>query len=233
MNNMGLSPKEYLLQILKDEESVFKEVTRLDEKEKVEYEELLKHLEEVHKKENSKLFTTTQKGKALENLVSFLLEKASIFEIYENIRNSTNEIDQLLCLNYKGRKFKELLPFPGDFFLSECKNYNKKVDVTWVGKFFSLLTTNQSRVGFLFSYHGLTGTNWNNAVGLTKKIFLLKEKIEDRSYIIDINITDFRLIKQGHSLLELIDSKIKALRTDTNFEKFLQLKHPALEEGEK
>lgn len=32
MNNTGLSPKEYLLEILKDEESVFREVTRLDEK---------------------------------------------------------------------------------------------------------------------------------------------------------------------------------------------------------
>lgn len=79
----------------------------------------------------------------------------------------------------------------------------------------------------------INGEKLTDAVGLTKKIFLLKEKIEDRSYIIDINITDFRLIKQGHSLLELIDSKMKALRTDTNFEKFLQLKHPALEEGEK
>ncbi|GAC40751.1 hypothetical protein [Paenibacillus popilliae] len=233
MNNVGLTPKEYLLEVLKNEEDMFREITRLDGKEKAEYEELLEQLEEVHKRENQQHYDTHQKGKALETIVSFLLGKSVIFEIHENIRNSTNEIDQLLCLSYKGKKFKDFLPFSGDLFLSECKNYNKKIDVTWVGKFFSLLTTSHTKIGFLFSYYGLTGKKWNNAVGLTKKLFLLKERLEDRTYIIDLNISDFRLIQQGHSLLELIDSKMKGLKTDTSFEVFLQLKHPVLEEREK
>ncbi|MEV2910048.1 acetylglutamate semialdehyde dehydrogenase [Paenibacillus larvae] len=226
MNNPGYKLKKYLLEVLDTEEKKYKELTKLDYEETSRYEELLAHLELVN---SSKNYTTIEKGKALENLVSFLLEKSSVFDIQKNIRNSTNEIDQLLTLNFKGLKFREFLPFPEDLILCECKNYNRKISVTWVGKFFSLLASNRSKIGLLFSYHGLSGENWNSSVGLTKKIFLLKEKLEERIYIIDINIKDFRLIAEGCSLLQLIKLKMSSLRTDTDIKDFINLKHPALE----
>jgi len=234
MNNIGLSPKQYLLQMYDTEEKRFREITRLDTEEKLEYKKLLAHLKKVHEKDQDakkkkikSQYSTTDKGKALEELVSFLLEKSSVFEVHENIRNSTNEIDQLLILNHKGRKFEEFLDLPDYIYLSECKNYNKKIGVTWVGKFFSLLTSNKSKIGFLFSYYGFAGSSWNSSVGLVKKLFLTKEKLNERTYIIDINLKDFERIEEGCSLLEIIQAKIKALRLDTNFEKFLELKHPA------
>ncbi|WP_407545322.1 acetylglutamate semialdehyde dehydrogenase [Priestia sp. HNGD-A6] len=236
MNNIGFSPKQLLLEMYETDEKRFREITRLDDKEKSKYRELLTHLKRVHeedkeakKKKIKSPYTTNDKGKALEELVSFLLEKSSVFEVYQNIRNSTNEVDQLLILNHKGKKFKEFLNLPGYIYLSECKNYNKKVSVTWVGKFFSLLISNKSRIGFLFSYHGFAGSSWNSAVGLVKKLFLTKEEINQRTYIIDINLKDFEKIEEGYSLLEIIDAKMKAIRLDTNFEKFLELKHPAQE----
>lgn len=44
-------------------------------------------------------------------------------------------------------------------FITECKNHNKKVDVTWVGKFYSLMNLTDNSLGILFSYKGLTGKN--------------------------------------------------------------------------
>ncbi|WP_422657354.1 acetylglutamate semialdehyde dehydrogenase [Paenibacillus sp. EC2-1] len=230
MNNIGLTTKQYLLSQYEDEKDRFREITRLDEEDKHQYKELLDHLIKLH--EGSVNASTEEKGKALEGLVSFLVKKSSVFNVFDNIRNTTNEIDQLMELNHIGKKMKEFITLPGDIFLSECKNYNKKIGVTWVGKLYTLLASNQSKIGFLFSYYGLAGSSWNSASGLTRKVFLLKEKLEDRTYIIDINIKDFKKIDQGASLLELIDAKMKALRLQTNFEKFLAEKHPAITTGE-
>ncbi|QUL57589.1 acetylglutamate semialdehyde dehydrogenase [Paenibacillus tritici] len=230
MSSVGLSAKEYFLSQLEEEEKIYREITRLDDKDMLQYKTLLTRLDDLHKG-IKKSNTTKETGKALEDLVSFLFDKSSIFSVYENIRNTTNEIDQLLELNYKGEKLRHFIKLPGDIFLSECKNYNKKIDVTWVGKFYTLLESNKSRIGILFSYHGLTGANWNDATGLTRKLFLLKEKLEERSYIIDINYKDFEKIKEGESLLEIIEAKMKGLRFQTNFEKFLEKKHPALLEN--
>ncbi|WP_106769085.1 acetylglutamate semialdehyde dehydrogenase [Paenibacillus faecalis] len=229
MSDVGLTAKEYILSQFADEKKRFREITRLDEKDEHEYKVLLEKLITLH--EGSGKASTADKGRALENLVTFLLEKSSIFDVYDNIRNTTNEIDQLLELNHIGKRLKDFITLPGEMFLSECKNYNKKISVTWVGKFYTLLASNQSKIGLLFSYYGLSGSNWSSATGLTRKIFLLKEKLEDRTYIIDININDFKAIEQGESLLEIIDLKMKALRIQTNFDKFLKEKHPALLEN--
>ncbi|OME03382.1 acetylglutamate semialdehyde dehydrogenase [Paenibacillus odorifer] len=232
MSNEGLTAKELLLSQYYTEEKKFREITRLDEKDHEQYKHLLQELVGLH--EGSVIAqNTVVKGKALENLVKFLLVKSSVFEVYENIRNTTNEIDELLELNHIGRKLKDFITLPGELYLSECKNYDRKISVTWVGKFYTLLESNASKIGILFSYHGFTGRNWNDATGLTRKLFLLKEDLKDRTYIIDINKDDFKKIEQGHSLLELIDIKMKALRVQTNFEEFLREKHPALlEEAE-
>lgn len=233
MNKLGLNPEEYFA-LLDQEEEMYKELSRINDSAMEEYKVLLKKFVDVNSKTVSaekserKEFNTTHKGKALEELVVFLLEKTGLFKVYKNIRNTTNEIDQLLELSFRGKHFNKYLPFSGDIFLSECKNYNKTIDVTWVGKFYSLLVSNQSRYGFLFSFHGFTGVSWFNAVGLTKKLFLHKERMEDKIHIIDFNFRDFQLIAEGHSFLEILDSKIKELMTAADYTKYLDEKHPAL-----
>ncbi|MEK5277749.1 MULTISPECIES: acetylglutamate semialdehyde dehydrogenase [Paenibacillus] len=233
MSKQGLNPSEYFA-LLNQVEEMYKELSRLSDPVMEEYKVLLQKFIDVNSKALSKdkaelkTFNTTHKGKALEELVVFLLENTGLFKVHKNIRNTTNEIDQLLELTFIGNHFKEHLPFKGSIFLSECKNYNKAIDVTWIGKFHSLLVSNHSRYGFLFSYHGFTGSGWGNAVGLTKKLFLHKERMEDKIHIIDFNHSDFQLVAEGHSFLEILDSKIKELLTAADYTKYLDEKHPAL-----
>ncbi|KAF6616328.1 hypothetical protein J2W97_001411 [Paenibacillus jamilae] len=196
MSNVGLSPHEYLKFADIDEmEEHFNTLSRLNDEDLSEYKKLLVNLEKVNKKEVTKTKkeqgenNTLQKGKALEKLVSFLWEKSGFFEVHENIRNSTNEIDQLVDFNFKGKLFESFLPVNrknSRFLISECKNYNKTIGVTWVGKLYSLTCTNSSRFGFLFSYHGMAARGgWDSAIGLTKKLFLQKERLDERVSIID------------------------------------------------
>lgn len=169
------------------------------------------------------------KGKALEKLVSYLLSvSGDIFKVKCNLRTSTNEIDQLIELTPKGKSLiahgqinKHL-----QLFLGECKNYNKKIDVTYVGKFCSLLLTNNTRLGILFSYHGVTGKKWSEGSGLIKKFYLHREDVEKRYCIIDFNINDFTAIKEGSNFLQIIDDKISALQFDTDYLRYISI-HPA------
>ncbi|MEI4801291.1 acetylglutamate semialdehyde dehydrogenase [Bacillus sp. FJAT-51639] len=226
-NNRELSAKEYFLQCLKDKERVFKEITRLSQAEKETYIGLLENLKKVNK--NRKDYSNKEIGKSLEDIVSFILNKSSVFEVKENIHTSSNEVDQLVLLNSTGKEFQRegYLDIRGEHFLSECKNYDGKIGVTWPGKFYSLLSVQSCKLGILFSYKGLTGTGWNDAVGLTKKLFLTRERIEDKIYIIEFNIQDFDDIANGLSFLEILEAKINALKTDTNFSHFIT-NHPAM-----
>lgn len=230
-SNREISAKEYFLQILQDKEKVFKEITRLTDEEKETYKKLLSNLKEVNK--NRKKYSNKVIGKALEDIVSFILKKSSVFEVKENIHTSTNEVDQLVLLNSTGKKFRNdgYLDVRGDYFLSECKNYEDKIGVTWPGKFYALLSAQTCKLGILFSYKGLTGTGWNAATGLVKKLFLTKEKVEDRIYIIEFNVNDFDKIAEGLSFLEILDAKMNELKTGTNFSHYITNDHPAMKKA--
>ncbi|MCD2370828.1 acetylglutamate semialdehyde dehydrogenase [Bacillus sp. BS3(2021)] len=221
----GFTAKEFLLKVFDTNEEIFRTMTEFTDEEKDIYNKKLERLKYLHK--SNRKVSTKEKGNALEELVVYLFNKSAVFEVLENIHTSTNEIDQIITLNSKGRFFREqgILDLKFDTFLAECKNYNKKIGVTWVGKFWSLLNSSCTTLGIMFSYHGLTGSGWRDSVGLTKKIYTAKENPREKIHIIDINITDFEKISEGTSLLNLIFAKINALKLETDFNKFLS-KHP-------
>ncbi|MDQ7094241.1 restriction endonuclease [Desulfosporosinus sp. PR] len=217
-----MTTKQYLIKFLDNKEEFFNEITRLNQEEKERYNLLLDNLILVN---NNKKVKQEVKGKSLEDIVSFLLEKSNVFKVQRNLRTSTNEIDQIIELNFRGKEFKEHIDILGDTFLGECKNYNKKIGVTWVGKFYSLLQPT-CRLGVIFSFYGLSGKGWNASSGLVKKLHISKEDFSHRIYIIDFNILDFRLVAQGKSFINIIQAKISGLRTDTDFLKHIS-DHPA------
>lgn len=106
------------------------------------------------------------------------------------------------------------------------KIIKKKVSVTYVGKFCSLLLTTNIKLGILFSYHGISGKNWNDASGLVKKFYLHKENENDRFCIINFSIHEFESILHGENLLNIIDKQLKALRLDTTYIQYIS-SHPA------
>ncbi|TEX16545.1 acetylglutamate semialdehyde dehydrogenase [Bacillus cereus] len=210
----GLNLKEYLLADMEAELNRFKAVTSFSNEELKDYSVILKKFKFIHE---SKEVTTNEKGKILEEIVNYIVSKSIVFDLHRNLRTSTNEIDLLVNLNWRGKQFKEkgFIQFEDNQLICECKNYKKKIDVTWVGKFYSLLSCSTCRLGILFSYKGLTGKGWNDAIGLSKKVYLLKEKEDEKIKIIDFNIEDFNLLEQGESFLNIIHTKLINLKYDT------------------
>ena len=197
----------------------YKEICKFTDEQKLEYNKLLDRLKET----NSSNATNKEKGNALEDIATFVLNSGNIFEIYNNIRTSTNELDQLIKSNTRGKILchNGIIDERLKNFIGECKNYQDKVSVTYVGKVCSLLTTTQNKICILFSYNGVTGKEWENASGLIRKFYLSKEKDNERFCIIDFNINDFENIKNGGNFLQIIEDKILSLKNDTNYAYFV------------
>lgn len=204
----------------------YEEICAMPPEKKQEYANLLRHFEDTHQNKHA---SKADKGKSLEDIVTFLLENTGgLFHVDRNLRTSTNEIDQLLTLSPNGKTLCQygLIDKKLEHFLSECKNYNTRVGVTYVGKFCSLLITTQTLLGILFSYHGVTGSGWNDGAGLIKKFYLHKEHQNERYCILDFNIKDFKKIAKGENMLQLMSEKLLSLQLDTDYSTYLS-KHPA------
>lgn len=198
----------------------YEKICEISQEQKKEYELLLDDFIKI----NSSDRTTKEKGDVLEKIANFVLKTSNIFDIYDNIRTATNELDQLVRLNVKGKLLnsKGLIDSRLSNFIGECKNYNSKISVTYVGKICSLMSTTQNKICVLFSYHGITGNNWISSSGLIRKFYLSKERPEERYCIIDFNIKDFESIRDGNNFLQIVHDKIISLQNDTDYTKLLK-----------
>lgn len=158
---------------------------------------------------------TKTKGDVLEEIVKITTIDTNVFSLFANITNGTNEYDIIITPSELARisfnSYPDIIFQP---IICECKNYQTKVDVTWIGKLYMLLSTSKIKIGIIFSYEGLTGSEWNGAKGLIKKIFL-----KDEIAIINISKTDLDEIYKGEVLYNIIEKKYNEFLVMSNLEK--------------
>lgn len=214
-NNNQLLNALAVLDSLEDEKLTNEMLCKMKEDQMAEYCTQLDYVKRI----NASSASALQKGEALEKLVQLLLKfSGNLFYIKQNVRTATNEIDIVCEATAAGKYLQSRKLIPNyDCFLGECKNYGRRVDVTYVGKFACLMQTTAYNLGILFSYHGVTGTGWNGAQGLIRKFYMSREDIKRRYIIVDFSIREFDLITQGETFLDILESKINALRLDTDF----------------
>lgn len=220
--------KDYMKNVIKEDLDKFRTLTEWTENEKEEFKQLLCDL----KKPFDKRFETTKdKGDRLENLVSFIIEKSYFYKVYRNVHTETNEIDEVFVFTDDGKqaisKFelnRELIPIDTDIFLGECKNYKDSLGVTYVGKFYSLLTATSNSFGIIFTQNGLTGNSsgYKDAYGLTKIIRMIeKNKNQKDFYIITFTLEDYEELLKGCTFFDLVDAKKKELQLASDYHTFL------------
>ncbi|PAE86887.1 hypothetical protein [Shouchella clausii] len=196
----------------------FQKVLHLNEENKIKLSGLINKIETNH------FSTEKEKGDALELLTRETLKALKFFDALPNIHSSTNEIDFLCKLSAPGNiaKSKGYFRFENDFLI-ECKNYARPVDVTYVGKFASLLISHSKKFGILVSKKGVTGSGWSDAYGWTKKLYLKHDLL-----IISFTLNDFRKLTNNESFFEIIEQKKMDIINDTDISLYLQ-KHPAMD----
>lgn len=165
----------------------------------------------------------TVKGKLLEKFIFCLFSGSydKLVQCLKNARTSTNEMDILFSLttNAQFLRFDEIFFHNMGFnFICECKNYNSRVGVTYIGKFYSLLKVSGVKLGLFVSFNGITGQNdWEDAKGLIHKIAL-----KDDIYIIVLDKNDlFHLQNNTIDIFTLIKNKISCLKLDIDYSQFI------------
>lgn len=164
--------------------------------------------------------TAKEKGNILENLASCLMfSEKNVFSLMRNARTSSNEIDLLVTLSDRGKVVvPKLYSFLGEKFLCECKNYNRTLGVTYVGKFYSLLKASDSKVGILFTIKGVTGKgDWKDS-----KAFIHKVALKEDISILVFELNDYKRIKEDNILfLDLVEEKYQSLMNDISYDQYI------------
>lgn len=224
--------KQYLKEIVINSLDIFQELTAWSDADKQEYSLLLAELKKPFDKT---IETTKSKGDRLENLVSFIIKKSYFFDIYRNVHTGTNEIDEVIILSTAGKQAlctyniaRDLLEINSDIALGECKNYNSTLDVTYVGKFYSLLVSTDVPFGIIFTQKGLSGNEdeYHDSYGLVKVLRIIEKYTNGRDLnILTFTLDDYEKLENGVSFYELVKAKKIALRLSSNYDSFIKDYH--------
>ena len=224
--------KQYLQEIVQNSVDIFHELTSWSDADRQEYSLLLTELKKPFDKE---IETTKAKGDRLENLVSSIIKKSYFFEIYRNVHTGTNEIDEVISLSSNGKQAlseynlsRDLLEIDSDIALGECKNYDSTLDVTYVGKFYSLLVSTDIPFGIIFTQKGLTGNEneYHDSHGLVKVLRIIEKYQNNRDLtILTFTLEDYEKLERGISFFELIKAKKIALQLSSSYENFIKEYH--------
>lgn len=220
----------------------FKTLTEWSCKDYEDYGLLLEKAQKVSGKKDSEE-KTKEVGDLLEDLVTFIIERTYFFDVIRNIRTRTNEIDLYISRSKEGAQAisqynlsEDLLIIPEKEFVSECKNYDKNIGATWFGKFYAVMKTCDCDFGILFSLKRATGNfdNWSDSYGLIRTLRLIEKYEHGKNfYLIDFGLADFESINQETSFFDIIERKIIALKTGTDYDRFIRKLQKDLDEEKK
>lgn len=80
-------------------------------------------------------------------------------------------------------------------------------------------------IGILFSWGGIAGSGWNSSKGIVKKTYYLKERKDEKIYILDFNKVEFNRILSGDSFFDVLDEKCTEIELDIDFQRYFK-SHP-------
>lgn len=231
----NLSAKDYMLQIIQDSSKAYHELIVWSDEQKNDFKKLLNDLKIPGS-------TTKETGDKLERVVEFIIKNSFFFEIFKNVHTETNEIDEVIRFTDNGKialeKLKiprNLIPISADLFLGECKNYSSKLGVTYVGKFYSLMSITGIPFGIIFTRLGLTGDTegFEDANGLTKVLRMMEQAKhpENDFAILTFSSADYAKLAEGTTFFELIKAKKLELQLASDYNQFIKdNKHTAEDE---
>ncbi|MBM3238429.1 ATP-binding protein [Candidatus Poribacteria bacterium] len=139
------------------------------------------------------------KGKALENLARLLLGSCVGLTVETRVNTASGEIDLLVHNQNRTHPFLSML---GEYFICECKNWEKKAGVQLIQTFVHRIKTFECTLGLYFSKRGITG---NIAANAKKEIHDLYR--DEKRFFVVLTLDDLNSIGQGRDFLEMLEEK--------------------------
>jgi len=147
--------------------------------------------------------TTTDQGRALEDLACYLFEATpGVIVAERNAFNAfrTEEID-VAFWNDQHRRGLRFLP---NVLLVECKNWTRPVSGAEVAYFVRRLQNRGLNLGFLIAPRGVTGS----AAELTNAHFEIAAALKDGVRVIVFNRTEIERLAHSDELVRLVKRKL-------------------------
>jgi hypothetical protein len=141
------------------------------------------------------------KGKALENMARLLLESCTGLTVETRVNTASGEIDLLVHNQNRTHPFLSTL---GEYFICECKNWEKKAGVQLIQTFVHRIKTFDCKLGLYFSKRGITG---NIAANAKKEIHDLYR--DEKRFLVVLTLDDLDSIGQGKDFLEMLEEKTR------------------------
>lgn len=149
-----------------------------------------------------------KRGRALEQLISYVLLSQTNFEVLCNLRGIKDETDLRL------RNFNSIDPFInelGRYILVEAKNTQKPMVIQQVNDFITNVVTGNCNSGILVSISGVTGSKFNqNAQYAIRQIYHKQGTI-----LLLLEKGDLEDIVKGANIFDLLLEKYENLRFDS------------------
>lgn len=149
-------------------------------------------------------------GKALETLSGYLISAMPGARVAVREKTKSGSDLDLVCeVDASHTDFRQEL---GRYFICECKDWKRTVNLTHVLKFCRVLDSVKARFGILFSRRGISGEGTDhNSHHELQKLF------QDRGIvIISIDRGDLEQVCDGHNLIDIIRRKYQNIRLDLN-----------------
>lgn len=149
---------------------------------------------------------STLKGKALEDLVYFLLSSVLAFGVKRNVQTQTNQLENPVKVQpcTIQHPFIHAACNSGGIIIIECKNEDGKIDINYIQKMGRILSHTGAKIGIFFSREGFTGRNPYEAAQGERRILWYSQQM----VIFAITEKDLIKIAQGEiNFLQLLWDK--------------------------
>lgn len=148
-----------------------------------------------------------EKGKRLEHLGTYLLNRLKCVEVVHDLIIESNQIDHKITLTPLAT-FHPFLKEIGLNFISECKNQRSSIDVGQVQKVACLVEDHNLKFAVFFSRTKIAGKGWADAEGKRKKIYCRKQHA-----IINFTLDELEAIRNNNlNLLTEMRKKYEQLK---------------------
>lgn len=154
--------------------------------------------------------TKSEKGKSLEDLMTYIYKRFVGATVQVDIRTADNQIDHEVEFNdfFIPLFIRDKI---GTKFIGESKNHNSSISSREVDNLDGLLTIRDVKLGIFSSYHTfskLPNSMWVNAEGKRRKLALLSGY---KRIIIGFNYTDLQKISDGENFYTMLKNKYESL----------------------
>lgn len=151
---------------------------------------------------------TTEKGKALEQLILKIFKQIKFVNGTNEIKTVTNQFD-CTVLSPTVTMYPSIFNYLWPYFIIECKNEpKKKPGNTYFIKLLGIINNNDAKVGIVFSRKPAASTYFS----IAHDAYLTTKNTQKTEYLLAMDDRDLKyLIDDRVNLLEYLDFKISSL----------------------